>query len=135
MWCLDRVNSPDLIKRLRPYGRNRDFEVAWAGEGWRSLVDECHTLIVAVFDDYELMNIKQSYGVLLYQAHPRRVVDGKRPWTAQERRVLGMITSDIQRRSENVCEWCGGAGDLREWRRLELTLCDACDQRFPDPPY
>lgn len=135
MWCLDPVNSPDLINRLRPHGRNRDFEVAWVGEGWRSLVDECHTRIVAVFEDYELVNIKQKYGDLIYQAYPRRVVDGERPWSAQERRVLGQITSDIQIRSGQVCEWCGAGGRLREWRHLELTLCDACDQRFPDPPY
>jgi hypothetical protein len=29
----------------------------------------------------------------------------------------------------------GSAGRLREWRTRELTLCDACDRRFPDPPY
>lgn len=135
MWCLDPVNSPDLIARLRPFGRDRDFEVAWVGEGWRSLVDECHTRIVAVLPDYELVNIKESWGVLIYQACPLRVVDGERLWSADEHRVLGTITSDIQTRSEKVCEWCGAAGRLREWRKLELTLCDACDHRFPDPPY
>ncbi len=135
MWCLDPVNSPDLIARLRPHGRDRDFEVAWVGEGWRPLVDDCHTWIVAALPDYELVNIKQKYGALIYQAYPRRAVDGERPWTAQEYQVLGTITSDIQDRSETVCEWCGAFGQLREWRKLELALCAACDQRFPDPPY
>jgi hypothetical protein len=135
VWALDPANSPDLIERLRPHGRDRDFEVAWVGEGWRSLVDECHAQIVAVFPDYELLNVKQNYGVLVYQAFPRRWADGQQLWTAQEQRVLGSITSEIQNRSEHVCEWCGGAGRLREWRSLELlTLCDPCDHRFPDPP-
>jgi hypothetical protein len=48
---------------------------------------------------------------------------------------LGAIVGEIQERSEAICEWCGAAGQLRGWRNLELTLCDACDQRFPDPPY
>jgi hypothetical protein len=135
MWCLDPVNSPDLIARLRPHGRGRDYEVARVGEGWRPLVDECHTRIVAVLPEYELVYIKQKYGVLIYQAYPRRAVDGERPWTGHEDRVLGVITGDIQNRSETVCEWCGAAGQLREWRNHELTLCDACDERFPDPPY
>jgi hypothetical protein len=45
------------------------------------------------------------------------------------------ITSDIRKRSEHICEWCGAAGDHRESRKIELTLCDACNERFADPPY
>lgn len=56
-------------------------------------------------------------------------------WTAQENADLQAITSEIRDRSEHTCEWCGGAGKHRESRKLELTLCDACNQRFPDPPY
>lgn len=89
MWCLDPVNSPGLIERLRPHGRDRDFEVGWVGEGWRSLVDECHTRIVAVFHEYELVNIKQKYGELIYQAYPRRVVGAERPRRVQRQGPRG----------------------------------------------
>jgi hypothetical protein len=135
MWTLNRDNSPDLISRLRPHSRNGDFEFADVGEGWRPLVEECHARIVAVFPDYELLDVKQKHGVLAYQAFPRRWVKGEDGWTAEESRVLGSITSDIQKRSEHICESCGvTAGQLREWRRLERTLCDACDERFPEEP-
>jgi hypothetical protein len=46
---------------------------------------------------------------------------------------LQKITSDIRKRSERICEWCGAAGNHREPRKIELTLCDACNERFPDP--
>jgi len=135
VWALDPDNSRDLIDRLRPHGRNRTFEVAEVGEGWRPLVEECHERLEAAFPEYELLYIKQKYGVLEYQAFPRRWAKGQGQWTTQEHDSLETITSQIRERSGNICEWCGAAGQLRDWRELELTLCDACDQRFPDPPY
>jgi hypothetical protein len=133
VWALDPVNSGDLIHRLRPHGRDRDFEVAWVGEGWRPLVEECHERLKAAYPDYELLAIKQKWGVLVYQAFPGRWAEGRKQWTAQEYADLGAIVDEFQERSEGICEWCGAAGQLREWRNLELTLCDACDQRFPRP--
>jgi hypothetical protein len=53
VWALDPVNSCDLIGRLRRHGRDRNFEVAWVGEGWRPLVEECHERLEAAFPDYE----------------------------------------------------------------------------------
>lgn len=134
VWVLDLTNSCDLINRLRPHGRDLNFEVAWVGEGWRPLVEECHERLAAAFPDYELLAIKQKYGLLEYQAFPRRWAEGQRRWTAQEHADLEAITSEFRDRSEHICEWCGVAGELREWRRLDLTLCDTCDQRFPDTP-
>jgi hypothetical protein len=135
VWALDPANSRDLIDRLRPHGRDRNFEVAWVGEGWRPLVEECHERLQDAFPDYELLAIKQKFGVLEYQAFPRRWAEGQRQWTTQEHADLEAITSEIRDRSETTCEWCGTAGQLRASRKLKLTLCDACDQRFPDPPY
>jgi hypothetical protein len=135
VWALDPANSRDLIDQLRPHSRDRNFEVAWVGEGWRPLVEECHERLKAAFPDYELLDIKQKWGVLVYQAFPRRWAEASKRWTTQEYADLGAIVGGIQERSEAICEWCGAAGQLREWRDHELTLCDACDQRFPDPPY
>jgi hypothetical protein len=134
VWVLDPANSRDLIGRLRPHGRDCDFEIASVGEGWRPLVGECHKRLEAAFPDYELLDIKQKWGVLVYQAFPRRWVEGSKQWTMQEYADLGAIVGEIQERSAAICEWCGAAGQPREWRNLELTLCDACDQRFPDLP-
>lgn len=60
MWCLDPVNSDELIAELCPHARSYEFEVAWVGEGWRPLVLDCHRRLSAVFPDYELLGIKQS---------------------------------------------------------------------------
>jgi hypothetical protein len=135
VWCLDPINSGELIDRLRPHRRDGDFEVAWVGEGWRRLVAECHERLSAKFPDYELLAIKQKYGVLSYQAFPCRWVEGERQWSAGEAAELDAITDEYRARSEVVCEWCGAAAQLREWRMWQLTLCDGCDERFPDPPY
>jgi hypothetical protein len=135
VWALDPANSGDLIARLRPHGRDRDFEVARVGEGWRPLVEECHERLQVAFPDYELLDIKQKYGVLEFQAFPRRWAEGQGQWTRQEYADLHAITGEIRDRSETICEWCGAPGQLRESRKHELTVCDACDQRFPDPPY
>jgi hypothetical protein len=60
MWCLDTVNSAELINRLRPHGRDGDFAVAWIGEGWRTLVEACHDRLITVFPEYELLAINGS---------------------------------------------------------------------------
>jgi hypothetical protein len=135
VWCLDPANSPELIANLRRHGRGGESEVAWVGEGWRSLVAECHERLVAAFRDYELLAIKQKHGLLSFQAFPRCWVDGERSWSADEAAEVNAIIEEFSVRSETVCEWCGEVARLRDWRRVELTLCDVCDQRFPDPPY
>jgi hypothetical protein len=135
VWCLDPVNSAELIAQLRPHVRRYEFDVAWVGEGWRSLVEECHQRLVAVFPDYELLNIKQKWGVLAYQAFPRAWVEGETAWTQEEHTELEAITGEFRVRSESVCEWCGADARLRAWRTVEWTLCDSCDGRFSDPPY
>lgn len=109
--------------------------MAWVGEGWRSLVAELHERLVAAFPEYELLAIQQKHGVLLYQALPRRWVEGERPWSADEAAELDTIADEFSIRSEAVCEWCSAVARPRDWRTVELTLCDACDQRFPDPPH
>jgi len=135
VWRLDPGNSGDLIDRLRPHARRFTFEAAEVGEGWRPLVQECHERLQAAFPDYELLAVKQKYGALEFQALPRQWAEGRRQWTTQENADLEAITSEIRDRSEHTCEWCGAAGNHRESRKLELTLCDACNDRFPDPPY
>ncbi|MBU2665313.1 hypothetical protein KOI35_17550 [Actinoplanes bogorensis] len=134
MWCLDPVNSPELIDRLRPHGRHGDFDVAWVGEGWRALVEACHERLVAVFGEYELLDIRQEDGELSFQAFPRRRVQDQPQWSPEESDELSTITDAFRTLSRTVCEWCGATAELREWRTTELTLCDACDARFPDPP-
>lgn len=132
---LDPANSGDLIDALRPHARRFTLAAARVGEGWRPLVGECHERLQAAFPDYELLAIKQKYGVLEYQAFPRPWAPGQQRWTRRESADLLAITGEVRDRSRHICEWCGAAGEHRAWRTHELTLCDACDQRFPDPPY
>jgi hypothetical protein len=134
VWCLDPVNSAELIADLRPHARRYEFDVAWVGEGWRPLVQECHRRLSAVFPDYELLAIKQSWGVLAFQAFPRQPAKGETRWSPAEAAELRAIVEEFRARSETVCEWCGADARLRDWRTIELTLCDGCESRFPDPP-
>jgi hypothetical protein len=135
VWVLDGVNSPGVLEVLRPHVRRWELDVLRVGEGWRGLVEECHGRLEAAFPEYELLNVKQKYGVLTYQAFPRLWVRDGNSWTTSEAAALDAITDEYLLRSESVCEWCGGEAELRGWRSWELTLCDACDERFPDPPY
>ncbi|MDR2984251.1 MAG: hypothetical protein LBV34_05355 [Nocardiopsaceae bacterium] len=135
MWVLDPANSGDLIAALRPHAREPDFEVCWVGEGWRDIVTQCHRAIVAEFPEYELLTIKQKYGVLSYQAFPRRWIRGELRFTDDEDSALDAITEAAWLASETVCEWCGGEAELRDNRTLWLTLCSPCNDRFPDPPH
>jgi hypothetical protein len=135
MWVLDPANSPDLVAALKERSRGKDYEVVWVGEGWRGLVDECHKALVADFPEYELLAVKQKFGVLAYQAFPRPWVEGERGWTQDEAASVNTITEMAQSKSQSVCEWCGAEGWLRDNRSVWLTLCNACEDRFPDPPY
>ena len=119
VWCLDPANSGELIKRLRPHGRDGGFYVAWVGEGWRSLVEACHERLQAAFPEYELVTIKQKYGELVYQAFPRRWVEGQTQWSPEEATELNAITDEFRTRSETGCEWCGAAARPpgSRWRR------------------
>lgn len=132
MWTLDPANSPDLMKALAPHWRRPAADVAWVGEGWRHLVEECHRKVSARFPDYELLNIKQKYGVLAFLASPRPWSRGTSTWT-DEALELEQIIREYTRRSESTCEYCGAAGELRDSRTMHLTLCDRCDARFSDP--
>jgi hypothetical protein len=111
------------------------LDVVWVGEGWRSLVEDCHERLIAAFPDYELHAIKQKYGVLAYQAFPCRRVGDTRQWSDEEAAELAAITEEFRTRSEAVCEWCGASARRRGRRTIELTLCDDCDARISDPPW
>jgi hypothetical protein len=109
--------------------------VAWVGEGWRSLVEECHGRVVRAYPQYELSAIKQKDGRLCFQAFPHRWTEVGHYWSSVEADGLDAIIEEFEVRSETMCEWCGAHARLRQWRTIELTLCDRCDSRFPDPPW
>jgi hypothetical protein len=127
VWVLDPANSPDLIAELRPHSASDDFEVIWCGEGWRQLVTVCHRAIRAVSPEYRFYAIKQKWGLLAYQVATETL-------TAEERAHVDQIIDEAVAGSERTCEWCGGAGSLRDDRRIWLTLCDSCDRSISDPP-
>ena len=136
MWTLDPKNSRDLFEVLRRHARQPDgFDTIRVGLGWRPLVAECHRQLVEVFPDYELLAVKQKDGLLAYQAFPWPEAENRPKWSVEDLAALDEITDAFAYRSESICEWCGAGGELRTWRAWELTLCDGCDQRFPDPPY
>ncbi len=134
MWTLDPVNSPLLIRALSQHWRGVSADIAWVGEGWRALVEQCHSDIAQRFPDYELLNIKQKHGVLAFQANPRPCIKSGEAFTAHEVFELDAIVGKYVELSTRVCEFCGRRAKLREGRTLELTLCDTCEVRFDDPP-
>lgn len=135
MWVLDAANSRELLDVLRPHSSSGELEVVWCGEGWRSLVRECHDELVAAFPDYVFTDIKQKWGVLMFSARPR--AGAVRP---QEALRVEEIAERYRRASEVTCEWCGSAGSLREdvlvnSRPHDLTLCDPCVADLATSPY
>lgn len=134
MWALDPANSADLMRRLDRHARGGDLAVAWVGEGWRTLVEQCHAELEAAFPDYELLNVKEQYGALRFQAFPRPWSAEGKTFTAAEVAVLDAITDACRERSQRVCEWCGTTGALRDERLYWGTLCDACNAQMADPP-
>jgi hypothetical protein len=124
VWCLDPANSPELIASLEDHARQPWERVAWVGEGWKELVAECHERLLAQFPTYELLNIKQKYGRLEFQAFPRTWSSSGNSWTTQEYAALKAITDVVGARSETICEWCGAHGVLRDDREYWATLCD-----------
>ncbi|HZM76420.1 MAG TPA: hypothetical protein VFC19_11865 [Candidatus Limnocylindrales bacterium] len=95
MWCLDPVNSAELIAALRPHAQGGGFEVAWVGEGWRSLVEDCHHRLSALFPDYELVAIKQSWGVLVVHAFARQRVEGEVRWSSEKAAEMDVIVRAV----------------------------------------
>jgi hypothetical protein len=131
MWVLDPANSPSLISSLRPHSVAPDFEVVFVGEGWRELIEECHSRLAREFPNYRFYAIKQKFGVLAFQATLRG--DGSNPTDDDRARVASMV-DEFEQRSATVCESCGRQGSLRDGRAVWITLCDGCDQRWPYPP-
>ena len=134
MWCLDPGNSAELMASLRPHWREPVANVAWVGEGWRDLVWNCHRRVEERFPNYELLAIKQKWGILAFQAFPAPWRERKSTFIPTASRELEKLLAPVIAQSERTCEWCGSDANLREGRELQLTLCDACDRRFSDPP-
>jgi hypothetical protein len=134
MWTLDKVNNRRLIDALGPHWRQPHTETVRVGEGWRDLVAECHEQVVSTFPTYELVNVKQKYGALEFQAFPWKRTPETADWTTAELSQLDRITDRYRDRSEAVCEWCGQPGELRTGRTIMLTLCDVHHAAFHDPP-
>ena len=112
-----------------------DFQdVIWVGEGWRSLIEECHEQLLLAFPNYELTGITAEEGLLAFRASPGPSGKGGRRSIAEETTILEAITATTRERSGTVCEWCGGNGFPRSSRKQVLTLCDDCDASFSDPP-
>ena len=79
--------TPADLAALVPHFRSVRQRGAQAGQathytfaiepGWWSIVRRCHDDVVAAFPDYELLAVKQKYGVLAFQCFPR-------PWRPAE---------------------------------------------------
>jgi hypothetical protein len=93
------------------------------GAGWWSLLEEMHTRLDAIEPRYRLSQVKEKLGVLrVYLAD-----------TSYERSLevaadLKEVVSEYERRSAEICEHCGGVGQLIELPpgRTLATLCDRC---------
>ena len=109
-----------LIPHFRPPGYRFDV-----GPGWHSIVRRCHNEVVAAFPDYELLAVKQKYGVLAFQAFPRPWRRGGN-WTDEEDELLDEIVDRYVHESAHTCEECGRPGRLRSGRPIHQALCDDC---------
>lgn len=134
-WQMTSSDDPALLDALGAHARRPEGFTVYTGPGWWPLVADCHAEIATRFPAYTLAAVKEKYGRLAFQAFPRPRSEPGASWSPEEHEALDRITERFGELSETICEWCGDPGELRFRRRWELTLCDRCDARFPDPPY
>ena len=113
----------DLAALIRHF-RSPDYRLD-IGPGWHSIVRRCHDEVSAAFPDYELLAVKQKYGVLAFQAFPRPWRPGGN-WTDDEDARLNDIIERYVAESARTCENCGRPGRMHTSRAIHQTLCEAC---------
>jgi hypothetical protein len=96
---------------------------SFAGVGWWPLLEEMHARLEVIEPRYRLSQVKEKLGLLrVYVAN-----------SSYERGLevaadVKTVVTEYERRSAEICEQCGGAGQLVELppgKRL-ATLCDRC---------
>jgi len=76
---------------------NREYAKMCVGHGWYGLVDELFDL--AEKENFQVTQVKEKYGSLRIYADFLNEEQDK-------------ILSDLERRSANMCEICGKAGEM-----------------------
>lgn len=114
------------MRTLGPHWRQPAGDVAWVGEGWRDLVWDCHRRLADRFPSYQLVDIEDQDGNLVYTALPSPDQD--------DHHLVAVLLAPVVAQAAVTCTWCGSPGLKRESREYVLVLCDGCDQRFSDPP-
>ncbi len=120
------MNSLELMDALRPHWWPALVDVAWVGEGWHDLVSECHRTMVERLPRYVLKTIDDRDGELRFIAAPES--------GTEDAAAIDELLAPVVARAGRTCSWCGSPGSKRAARSWVVVLCDACDQRFSDPP-
>lgn len=118
------VGEAALLGLLRPHARSPDLTID-AGRGWWPIIEACHRQLEARLPRYELLAVKQKYGVLAFQAFASPWTPGIH-WTEADVRALDAIVEDARVHSARTCEVCGAAGQLHQVGSWLMTRCGRC---------
>lgn len=87
------------------------------GKGWMPLVSDLVDALVDTGKDFEIVQIKEKFGMLRFYANYKRIYDG--------RCQISNIVQAYENGSTFICENCGSYGRPRRKGWIK-TLCHTC---------
>lgn len=131
---IDVLSYKDKLIDIYSYYDNIyvDFSIS---PGWLDLVFDCHEKLKYISDTYEILQIKQKFGLLRYYTHynhPSYYNFDRNSFYNFEINVS--IFKDIayytENKSSQICEISGQKGELRFHKGRYITLCDEEFEKF-----
>ena len=93
---------------------------AFVNDGWLPLVAEAQEKLGAL--DVEILEIKEKHGAL-------RIAMGMLPSDNTVAAKAESVVSDLENRSQTICEFCGRPGTHARWASFSKTLCESCEAK------
>ena len=94
--------------------------------GWYPLVIDLDTALAEVDPNYDVLQVKEKFGVLKYYYNPH--ID-----SAEMRQQMRALVDTAEAESKAICEECGSRTDvrLRKFPHRIQTLCERCAVIYP----
>ena len=86
------------------------------GEGWYNLIDYVSSKLESLYQDIEVVQVKEKFG-------------GIRIYTNKDTLEAGKIIEFAEKESENTCEMCGKKGQMMNYSGWYKTRCHKCKDK------
>lgn len=103
------------LKRQMPASRRGHNYLLAIPKGWTNLVDALHTELYTLNPNYLVLQVKEKFGGLRYYC--------TFPNTTVDKQMMDIIAR-AERLSYDICDECGGPGELRVKNFWYSTKCD-----------